>query len=70
LPELRQIDPQGNPLTHLPAGPVALPRLEKLELRWIATPAARHALQVWKLAAAQSTADQNRAASAGVSRLQ
>jgi len=34
---LRQIDLRGNPLTHLPASLAALPRLEKLDLRWVAT---------------------------------
>ena len=28
---------RGNPLTHLPASLSRLPRLEKLDLRWIAT---------------------------------
>jgi hypothetical protein len=34
---LRQIDLRGNSLTHLPAAIAALPRLEKLDLRWVAT---------------------------------
>jgi hypothetical protein len=34
---LRQIDLRGNPLTHLPAGIASLPRLDKLDLRWVET---------------------------------
>ncbi len=38
LQELRQvIDLRGNPLVHLPAGIGSLPRLEKLDLRWVDT---------------------------------
>jgi Leucine-rich repeat (LRR) protein len=35
LRELRQIDLRGNPLTHLPAAIATLPRLDKLDLRWV-----------------------------------
>ncbi len=35
LQELRQIDLRGNPLTHLPKAIAALPRLDKLDLRWV-----------------------------------
>jgi len=34
---LRQIDLRGNPLTRLPDGLAELPRLEKLDLRWVET---------------------------------
>ena len=37
LLELRQIDLRGNPLTELPEALRALPRIEKLDLRWITT---------------------------------
>jgi hypothetical protein len=37
LKELRQLDLRGNPLTKLPEGIAALPRLEKLDLRWVET---------------------------------
>jgi hypothetical protein len=37
LVELRQIDLRGNPIAHLPDGLLALPRLEKLDFRWITT---------------------------------
>jgi len=37
LLELRLIDLRGNPLRHLPAAVAALPRLEKLDLRWVTT---------------------------------
>jgi hypothetical protein len=37
LRELRQMDFRGNPLTHLPTTIVALPHLEKLDLRWVST---------------------------------
>ena len=37
MQELRQIDLRGNPLTHLPASIADLPRLEKLDLRWVGT---------------------------------
>lgn len=33
--ELRQIDLRGNPVTDLPEGLITLPRLEKLDLRWV-----------------------------------
>lgn len=36
--ELRQIDLRANPLTHLPASIAQLPRLEKLDLRWVDLP--------------------------------
>jgi hypothetical protein len=39
LHELRQIDLRGTPLAHLPAAIAALPRLEKLDLRWVNLPA-------------------------------
>jgi Leucine-rich repeat (LRR) protein len=32
------IDLRGNPLTHLPASIASLPRLEKLDLRWVNMP--------------------------------
>jgi hypothetical protein len=35
--ELRQIDLRENPVIHLPESVLALPRLEKLDLRWVAT---------------------------------
>jgi len=35
--ELRQIDLRGNPVINLPAGLLTLPRLEKLDLRWVTT---------------------------------
>jgi hypothetical protein len=35
--ELRQIDLRGNPLTHLPTSLAALPRLDKIDLRWVTT---------------------------------
>jgi hypothetical protein len=37
LKELRHIDLRGNPLTGLPAAMAKLPRLEKLDFRWVAT---------------------------------
>jgi hypothetical protein len=37
LRELRQIDLRGNPLTQLPEAIAALPRLDKLDLRWVTT---------------------------------
>ena len=37
LQELRHIDLRGNPLKHLPDAIAALPRLEKLDLRWVET---------------------------------
>jgi len=37
LRELRQIDLRGNPLTDLPAAIATLPRLDKLDLRWVTT---------------------------------
>ena len=40
LKELRQIDLRGNPLTSLPNAMATLPRLEKLDLRWVNTLAA------------------------------
>jgi hypothetical protein len=36
LRELRHLDLRGNPLTHIPASLLMLPRLEKLDLRWVA----------------------------------
>lgn len=38
--EWQQMDLRGNPLTHLPPSIVALPRLEKLDLRRVDTLAA------------------------------
>ena len=35
--ELRQIDLRGNPVISLPEGLTTLPRLEKLDLRWVTT---------------------------------
>jgi hypothetical protein len=35
LKELRLLDLRGNPLVRLPDGVAALPRLEKLDLRWV-----------------------------------
>jgi hypothetical protein len=37
LHELRQIDLRGNPLRELPVTLAGLPRLEKLDLRWVTT---------------------------------
>ncbi len=37
---MRLMDLRGNPLTRLPANIAALPRLEKLDLRWVDTLAA------------------------------
>jgi Leucine-rich repeat (LRR) protein len=37
LSELRQIDLRGNPVVSLPRVLAALPKLEKLDLRWITT---------------------------------
>ena len=37
LRELRIIDLRGNPITDLPACIAALPRLDKLDLRWVDT---------------------------------
>jgi hypothetical protein len=37
MQELRQIDIRGNPLTELPSTIATLPRLEKLDLRWVTT---------------------------------
>jgi hypothetical protein len=37
LGELRQLDLRGNPLAQLPAAIASLPRLEKLDLRWVTT---------------------------------
>ena len=34
LEALRQLDLRGNPLERLPASLAALPRLDKLDLRW------------------------------------
>jgi Leucine-rich repeat (LRR) protein len=42
LTELRQIDLRGNPLMHVPAALATLPRLEKLDLRWVTTLIAPH----------------------------
>jgi hypothetical protein len=35
--ELRQIDLRENPVVHLPESLLALPGLEKLDLRWVTT---------------------------------
>jgi hypothetical protein len=35
MAELRQIDLRGNPVTALPDSLRELPRLEKLDLRWV-----------------------------------
>jgi hypothetical protein len=35
LQELRQLDLRGNPLASLPIALATLPRLEKLDLRWV-----------------------------------
>jgi hypothetical protein len=35
--ELRHIDLRGNPVTNLPESCWSLPRLEKLDLRWVST---------------------------------
>jgi hypothetical protein len=37
LPELREIDLRGNPLTSLPQALADLPKLQKLDLGWITT---------------------------------
>lgn len=37
MKELRQIDLRGNPLEELPDAIATLPRLEKLDLRWVKT---------------------------------
>jgi hypothetical protein len=37
LLELRHIDLRGNRLVHLPVSIAALPRLDKLDLRWVDT---------------------------------
>jgi hypothetical protein len=37
LSELRQLDLRGNPLTSLPAAIADLPKLEKLDLRWVSS---------------------------------
>jgi hypothetical protein len=37
LKDLRQIDLRGNPISGLPERIAALPRLEKLDLRWVTT---------------------------------
>lgn len=37
LQELRHLDLRGNPLTSLPSAIAALPRLDKLDLRWVQT---------------------------------
>ncbi|MGA7239532.1 MAG: hypothetical protein WBY44_27875 [Bryobacteraceae bacterium] len=38
MKEPRQIDLRGNPLEHLPDAIATLPRLEKLDPRWVTTP--------------------------------
>jgi hypothetical protein len=35
LSELRHLDLRGNPIESLPAAAAELPRLEKLDLRWV-----------------------------------
>ena len=35
LRELRHLDLRGNPLAYLPEAIAGLPRLEKLDLRWV-----------------------------------
>jgi Leucine-rich repeat (LRR) protein len=37
LQELRQVDLRGNPLTSVPAAITTLPRLDRLDLRWVMT---------------------------------
>lgn len=37
MAELRQIDLRGNPIERLPETLLDLPRLEKLDLRWVTT---------------------------------